>query len=166
MKPALLNPGSQYSQMALYNCYEAFENGKYSPRLVKNILRYKKGSIIDVDCMEDFLDSENEMIQRASIEIIGERGNPRLLLDMERYISSENRLLAIKYVLRHEELADEIMGVLQTEDRRELLQAMQLFRESGNVNPLLILSFTDDNYIRNMASKFICEKEENKQNVE
>lgn len=158
MQPPLVNQGSQYSQMALYNCYCSFEKGIYSPRLVKNVLKYKSGSLLNVECMVDFLDSDNEMIQRGAIEIIGEKGDVSLLLDMSKYVSSANKLLAIKYVLKKEELADEINEVLQTEDKGELLSAMKLFKDSGNVSQLLVLSFTEDNYIRNLVSRYVFGK--------
>lgn len=153
----MANPEHQktFSQIALDLCYNNFKKGLFKPYFVKNVLKYKMVSLIDVSPIKEFLDDNNLMIQNGSIQIIGEKGDVNDLLPISRYTNMENKLLAIKYILKNKDATEEINEVFNTTSEYELVNIIKIYGKSEFRDKLLFLMYHEKDSIRTIASKYL-----------
>jgi hypothetical protein len=146
-----------YAQRAVLACVGAMKIGAVSPMHIKNVLKCTK---VDVSPIEQFLESEKDFIRKYAVEIIGQRGNSSLLIDLALVEKDKNVLLAImKQLAGSRESLEKMVGLLNSEDSLIKTSAIQMFRRANRADCLFPLLFDDDDGLVERIRKYIEEED-------
>ena len=144
-----------YSERAVNSCVGAMKLGMITIRHVNNILKCK---IVDVAEIEQFLDNKNDFIRKYAVEIIGQKGNTSLLVQMALKEKDKQVLLTIMTQLsKSKESLEEVVALLDSEDSYIKSSAIEMFRRANRSDCLFSLLFDDDEELIKRIRKYIEE---------
>ena len=142
-----------YATRAVLACVGAMKNGVISPMHVKNVLKCR---IVDVTLIEQFLSSKKDFIRKYAVEIIGQKGDASLLIDLALVEKDKHVLLSIMNQLagKKEDL-EKMVVLLESEDSLIRTSAIQMFRIANRSDCLFTLLFDDDDNLVERIKKYI-----------
>ncbi len=144
-----------YPERAVRSCVRAMKLGMVSLRHVRNILKCRS---VDVTSVEQFLNDKNDFIRKYAVEIIGQKGNSTLLVDMALRENDKQVLLAIMTQLsKSKEALEEVAVLLDSEDSYIKSSAVDMFRRANRSDCLFPLLFGDDEELIERIRKYIEE---------
>jgi hypothetical protein len=144
-----------YPERAVKSCVGSMKLGMISLRHVKNVLNCRS---VDVSAIEQFLDDKNDFIRKYAVEIIGQKGNASLLVDMALKEKDKQVLSAIMTQLsRSKEALEGVVVLLDSEDSYIKSSAIDMFRRANRSDCLFPLLFGDDEELIERIKKYIEE---------
>ena len=145
----------RFPSRAVRDCVTAMELGRVSERHVRNVLRFDD---VDVSKIERFLKSDDSMIRRMASRIIGERGRVDLVVEAALAEVDRSVLISMLKSLRKRDGLDRLAVFLNDSSTIVKEEAISMFRESDNVDCLLLLMFDEDTTLVERAKRYIDEQ--------
>jgi HEAT repeat protein len=151
------------SERDVRSCYNSLKRGIVSEYRVRRVLNLK---FADVSCMEEFLDSDDDLIKRSAIRIIGKLGNMKKLMELAKSESGKEKeerdvsILSsiIQAFRKRPEGVDELVDLLSSDDHMVVYDVVDLFRSTGNKNLLFVLLFNRDEELTDRIKKYLNEE--------
>jgi hypothetical protein len=126
-------------------CVAHLKAGRVSERCIRDVLKYNG---VDVSPVASFLSSLDPAIRLAAVRIVGEKGDPNLLINIVKNESEKPILLeAMKALGKRGKNLNELVSILETSDSLVKQEAIAMFRKSGEVDCLFSLLFDKDQHI-------------------
>jgi len=154
----------RFPERAVRALVEALRENRVSRHHVNAVLRYKD---VDVTEVEEFLDSEDVMVRRFAIEVVGARGFVDKLVQIVKEEEDGGIIRSILMALSNRKLSsDELIELLDSENPLIKEAAIQMYRKAGKADRLLglILSAEDAKTEARLMKYIEAEDEENADN--
>ena len=140
----------------------AIEN-KVGPRHVRDVIKYDK---VDVTSIEPFLKNEDAWVRKCAAEVIAKRGNLRLLVDAAKVEQDKSVLMTmIEGLSKQKEGLEEIVNLLESDDKAIRSDVIQMFRRAGRADCLFGLAFSDDDALVTRIKRYIEEQDGNQEDA-
>lgn len=151
----------RFQERAVKALVSALKTNRVSRHHVKSVLRYKN---VDVTEVEEFLDSENDIIRRFAIEVVGAKGCVDKLVKMVKDEEDSGIIRCILTALSNRKLSpDELMDLLDSENPLIKEAAIQMYRKAGKADRLLGLMLSaEDVKMEERLMKYIEDEDEKK----
>jgi hypothetical protein len=146
-----------YPRRAVNAFIDAANSNCVGPRHVSNVIRYDK---VDVSSIEPFLQHKDSWIRKCAAQIISARGNVRLVIAAAKIEEEKSVLLAmIESLSQHREGLEEIINLLESNDKAIRSEVIQMFRRAGRAECLFGLAFSDDDDLVSRVKRYMEEQD-------
>jgi len=149
-----------YGQRAVSNFCIAAERGKLSPRHVRDILRHKSRDI-DIEPIVPLLQSDDPWIRKCVAQIVGAfGGNQKSLIEAAKCEDDRDVLLELlKQLVSTKEGLEEMVYLLESEDKAVKQSGIDMFRKAGRADCLMGLLFDDDDELVSRIKRYMNEQD-------
>jgi hypothetical protein len=144
-----------FAERIVAECRKAMSEGIANERHIRDIVRLRT---VDVQPLECFLKSDNEMVRRAAVRIFAGRKIVKPLIEMAAHPESREMLLEILQSIGTTDESMELLGkLLVCEDTIVRDEAIELFRRTGNLDNLFPLVFSKDESMVQRIKRYFYE---------
>jgi HEAT repeat protein len=142
-----------FEQRAVRACMSSMLAGVVSERQIRDVLACKD---VDVSCFEQFLANDDCAIRRATVRMIGEKGNAELLLDAAlKETNSPVLFEMLEYMGKRKCAIQPLKEMVESKDTMVREAAISMFRRAGHLDDLFPLLFSEDDALVKRIARYL-----------